>query len=327
MLDLPANVPISLIMKPPSGSTRAGRACGLFIVLLAAAVPMVAAGPPGGPQAGPAPAMPPCEAIAAFTKPSGDVTLAFPQPGRIARVLVKEGQLVEANQLLIRQDDSAEQVQVELLKSQAESNVHVMAAKAQLAQKAVDYEKFKDANKFGATPAMEVEHARLDVDIARLSLELAELTHDQDVLKYREYKARVVGRMRLESPIAGRVEKLVVREGETRDAQQPVIRIVNIDPLWVDVPVPLRQARALAAGGAARVEFYQDPNCRSDGNIVHVADVADAASDTLLVRVEIDNPALRKAGERVGVIFPPPPAGEGRPRSPATLPAHTKETH
>ena len=298
---------------------RPDRPCGLLIVLLAAAMPMAAAGPP----AGPAPALPPCDAI---TKPSGDVTLGFLQSGRIATVLVKEGQLVEANQLLMRQDDSAEQVQVKLLRIQGDSNVHVLAAEAQLEQKEMDYQKFKDANKYGATPAMEIEHARLDVDIARLSLDLAILTKQQDVLKYLEANAHVE-RMRLESPIAGRVEKLLAHEGESRDAQQPVIRIVKIDPLWVDVPVPLRQARTLAVAGPARVEFYQDPNCRCDGNIVHVADVADAASDTLLVRVQIANPELRKAGERVGVIFPPPPAGEVRPTSPAALPTNTKETN
>ena len=312
-------MPIRLTMTQPTASTmRGNRACSLVLLLLAATVPMsVSAGPTDTLEA----AAKPCDAI---TKPSGDVTLAFTQPGRIAKAFVKEGQFVEANQLLLQQDDKAEQVQLQFLKSQADSNVHVLAAKAQLDQKVVDFQREEEAFKRGAAPPMELDRARLDVDIARLSLELAVLTSLQDVLKYKEAKARV-DRMRLESPIAGRVERIAVQEGESRAAQQPVLRIVKIDPLWIDVQVPLKQGRRLAVGGAARVDFPQDPNAAADGRIVHIADVADPASDTLLARVEIPNPSLRKAGARVRVSFPPPPPGEGRP-TPATLPALTKET-
>ena len=49
--------------------------------------------------------------IGAITVPSADVTLSFIQPGRIAKVLVKKGDSVNGGQLLIKQDDAAEQAQ------------------------------------------------------------------------------------------------------------------------------------------------------------------------------------------------------------------------
>ena len=42
-----------------------------------------------------------------------------------------------------------------------------------------------------------------------------------------------------------------------------------------------------------------------NGRIINIATVADAASDTLRVRVEVANPLKRPAGERVAVAFTP----------------------
>jgi RND family efflux transporter MFP subunit len=268
---------------------RRGLAVLLFVV-----APLAAEVPGEAPRPG---------AVEGVTKPSEDVTLSFSRPGRVAKILVKEGQLVEAGQVLLQQDDAAEQVQLRQLKLQADSDVRVRAAQAQLDQKKVDCQKMEEAGKKGAAAVMEVEHAKLDVTIADLSLELARFEHDQDRLKYEEAKAQV-DRMRIESPIAGRVEKLSIQEGESKDAQQPVIRVVKIDPLWIDVPVPLKRARGLAVGEAAAVAFPDERSADAEGRIVHVPAVADAASGTLLVRVEAKNPSLRKAGEHVMVSFP-----------------------
>ena len=43
----------------------------------------------------------------AVTKPSKDVTLSFLGPGRIAKVLVKAGDVVSADDPLVKQDDAA----------------------------------------------------------------------------------------------------------------------------------------------------------------------------------------------------------------------------
>ena len=58
----------------------------------------------------------PNDSIEAITRPSKDPMLSFVRSGRIAQVMVKKGDVVQAGQLLVRQDDAAEQVQVEQLK-------------------------------------------------------------------------------------------------------------------------------------------------------------------------------------------------------------------
>ncbi|MGB2819737.1 MAG: efflux RND transporter periplasmic adaptor subunit [Phycisphaerae bacterium] len=255
--------------------------------------------------------------IEAFTKPSGDATLSFVRPGRVAKVLVKEGDEVKAGQELIRLDDEAELAQLEQLKAQAEDDTRVRAAEAQLAQRKVDLKQKEEAFDKGAVTKMEVEHAALEVTISDLSLELAQFQRKQDQRKYQEACIQH-SRMRLKSPIDGVVERPIpgpgsvmtqglVEAGESVDALEDVIRVVKIDPLWVDAPVPLGRARRLKRGGRAVVEFETDDVSRPllvDAGIAHIAAIADAASGTLTVRVEAPNPTGRPAGERVYVSFP-----------------------
>ncbi|HUS91617.1 MAG TPA: efflux RND transporter periplasmic adaptor subunit [Phycisphaerae bacterium] len=252
-------------------------------------------------------AAPAQERIEAITKPSGDVILAFVRPGRIAKVLVKEGDQVRAGQEMMRLDDEAEAAKLEQLKAEAEDQTRVLAAQAQLAQRKVDLKKMEQALEQGAATPMEVEHAKLDVTISELSLQLAEFQRKQAERAYKEAQIQL-DRMRLLSPIDGRVERVLVEPGESADALEKIAQVVKIDPLWIDVPVPLEPARRLKAGGPAEVEFGPDESGkpkRVGAKIIHTAAVADAASGTLTVRVEAPNPTGRPAGEHVYVSFPP----------------------
>ncbi len=240
--------------------------------------------------------------VGAITRPSEDVTLSFVRPGRIAEIQVKEGDVVKAGALVARQDDEAERAQLAQLKDQAEDTVRVRAAEAQLAQKKVEHGKLQEAYAKGAVSKWDVERARLDVLIGVLSLELAQFQHKQDGLKYEETRIQVE-RMKILSPIDGRVEKVLVKAGESADEKEDVIRIVKVDPLWIEAPAPIAIARTLKVGGAATVSYPDGAAPDAVGKIVHVGAVADAASDTLNVRVELPNPTGRMAGEHVMVRF------------------------
>ena len=247
--------------------------------------------------------------VRAITRPSVDTTLSFVQPGRIAHVSFKEGDIVKAGELLVRQDDAAEQVQLAQLKAQSDDTTQMRASEASLAQKRVDLEKLQKAAASNAATFLEVEHAKLDVTIAQLSLELAKFEHEQAGRKYEEQRIRV-DRMQLKSPIDGRIEKIDVEPGESANALADVIRVVQIDPLWIDAPVPLAGAKGLKSGMMARIQFVESDNTASmtQGRVIFVATVADAASDTLRVRIEVPNKTGRPAGEHVLVTF----AGEGQ---------------
>ena len=158
----------------------------------------------------------------------------------------------------------------------------------------------------GVATDLELDHARLDVTIAELSLLLTRFDQSQKQRKYREAKIQL-DRMRMVSPIDGRVERVLVEPGEATNALEKIIQVVKVDPLWVDVPVPTTLAKKLKPGkDNAIVEFPTDDRARPQqtvGSIIYKASVADSASATLTIRVEVANPSQRPAGERVYVSF------------------------
>lgn len=202
--------------------------------------------------------------VTAITNPSADVTLSFVQPGLISKVLIKEGDKVNAEQLLVQQD--------------------LEAAEASLAQKKVDLKRLEWAAGRGSATDLEVEHAKLDVKMAEIT----------------------VDRMCLKSPIAGTIDIIKVEVGEAINGLADVVRVVKTDPLWIDVPVPLAKGRTLKSGQIAEVNFPGSEKDVSQGKIIYISTVADAASSTLRVRIEVPNKLNRPAGEHVRIIFLPP---------------------
>jgi RND family efflux transporter MFP subunit len=239
--------------------------------------------------------------IEAISRPSKDVVLSFIQPGQVREVLVKDGDPVRAEQVLVRLDDEVEQAELATLKAQAEDVVRIDAARAQLDQSKVDLKVLRWAADRGASTELEVQHAVLEVLIKDLSLKVQEFNHKQDQRKYEEARLRVE-RMVLKSPLDGRAEQVFVEKGESIQALKEVILVVDVDPLWVDAAVPIEQARKLKLGQISLVKLSgQDA---VEAPITHIASVADAASSTLTVRVEVPNPKERPAGEHVWVSFP-----------------------
>jgi RND family efflux transporter MFP subunit len=245
------------------------------------------------------------EALQGITAPNADITLSFVVPGRISAVSVKEGSVVKKDQLLVRLYDEPERIQSQQLKMLSEDRTKILAAEAELAQKKVDLGKLEMARAKGAASDWEIEHMKLNVRIAELSLK-------SSILEQRQYRRRYdhaqsqLKLMRLVAPIAGLVEDVSVEAGESVGTLGPVIRLVQNDPLWIDIPVPMTQAAELKVGQNAWATFPGTVAAASpNGRIINIAAVGDAASDTLRVRIEVSNPLKRPAGERVAVAFSP----------------------
>jgi multidrug efflux pump subunit AcrA (membrane-fusion protein) len=155
------------------------------------------------------------------------------------------------------------------------------AAEASLAQKRIDLKRLEWAAERGSATELEVEHAKLEVKVLEI----------------------VIDDMTLHSPIIGTVDVVEFEVGEAVNGLEDVIRVVKTDPLWIDVPLPLEQGRNFEKGQMASVIFPGEEKPVT-AEIIYVSTVADAASSTLRVRVEVSNPRKRPAGEHVRVSFP-----------------------
>jgi multidrug efflux pump subunit AcrA (membrane-fusion protein) len=257
-----------------------------------------------------------------IARASEDITVSSTMPVRVSKVFVKDGDTVKPGQTLVQLDDKAERVQMEQLKAQAEDETHLEAAEAQLAQKKVDYKRIQNARAKNAATALELEHARLEVTISDLSLTLARFEHTQDKRKYLQAEAQV-DRLRLRVPTSEndlpgdtfKVFKVFVSRGESVDRLKEVIRVIKIDPLWIDVPVPeeIVGALKLKVAQKARVIFLKTKTLPTEGKIIYIADEIDAASGKQTIRVEVPNPSGIPAGKKVFVEFLPKARSTTRP--------------
>lgn len=248
------------------------------------------------------------ESIRAITRPSADVTLSFVQPGRVARIMQKDGDDIKAGEVLVQLDDTVEQIALAQIKAASMDTTQIEASQASLDQKKLDLTKLEKAAVLRAVTDLEVEHGRLDVLIADLALKMAIFEHEQAVRKFEETQKRV-DTMRMVSPINGIVEQVAIEAGESVNSLEEVMRIVQIDPLWIDASVTLPVAMSLKKGQAVQVVFLAPNPQTVNGRVTYVSAVADAGSGTLIARIEVPNKSRRPAGEHVRVICSSPEEG------------------
>ena len=233
-------------------------------------------------------------------------TLAFVQAGRIARVAVQAGDLVQAGQELVRLNDDTERMQLEELKADAANDIRLRAAEVQLEQAEADLARATAQFKRGILTAEEQQKAQLAVRVAKLAVELArtELVQARHRLAQAEVRYQ---QMRLLSPIAGRVERVFLGVGEAAAGLAPVVRVVKAgnDPLEAAVQVPVAAALRLKTGRTALVQI-EGADTLLRGKIARIASAVDTAANRLTVHVVVANPTHRPAGERIKVSFPQP---------------------
>ncbi|NNM87428.1 MAG: efflux RND transporter periplasmic adaptor subunit [Phycisphaerae bacterium] len=235
-----------------------------------------------------------------MAQPRRNVVLAFSRPGIVAIMPVRRGVAVPAGQLLAGLNTSRQTLRMRIARLTAESTLKVQAAEAQLRHDQVDLRQTQWAFTQKAATAFELQRAKLKVTIARLSLALAKLKHQNDQLEY-SLAQLAIRRRQIRAPFAGIVEIRYTHTGQSVNAFQKVLRLVQITAFKIDVPVPLSVAMKLRLGGPALVKFATGGT--ATGKIVDIARVADSASGTLLVRVQVANPSDLPAGQQVSVRF------------------------
>ncbi len=244
------------------------------------------------------------QATQGISKPSLDAVMTFGRPGRVAKIVVKEGDTVKAGQLLVQLDDREERAQVAIDESKAKDTTAIKAQEAVRDQKQINYKKMLWAAERGGASPFEVDAARVDSVVEEARLAITIMTHEQDVLKYEQTRA-VLEKCSLLAPFDGLVEEIFIKTGEGVDsnASTKVIRVVNIDPLWVEAWVPISLGRRVKTGQTAEILFSEDQQ-PTQAKVLFVGAVADAASETVMVRLTVPNPRHRLAGEQVSVQFP-----------------------
>lgn len=244
--------------------------------------------------------------IEAFTSARHDLDLGFTIGGKVIKVYVQPGERVEEGQVLLELLDEEGNALVKLYRLRATSDLKVKSAEEELKLARIEEEAIRKAYEKDAAKPIELDRAQIRTALADLAVALAKQEVEEAMFQLRQTMARH-DQYVLRAPMAGVVDALEIAEGETVEPLKPVLRLVVTDPLQVDAAVPTDQTLNLKAGGPAWVQCSLPGFGKAiQGRIVHLAFVADAASNTRLVRIEVPNPDRLPAGSHVTVSFSPP---------------------
>jgi RND family efflux transporter MFP subunit len=237
------------------------------------------------------------------TEPSIRSRVNFAAQGVVAEVMVKEGDIVKKGQPLIRLDDRADRHLLAALEMEGKSDLKINAATADLEQKRVELARKEKSLPEGGASALEVEEAKVNVLIREIQVEVERMTKRQKQLEADRQAVRVE-QMTLMAPFDGVVEKIDLKPGETPEVQRFALTLVDNTPVWVNVFLPTRVALKLKVGDELEVR-YKDIDEVVRGKVIMLSPVAEAASETRLVRLELPNEKELPSGLGVTVMADP----------------------
>lgn len=225
-------------------------------------------------------------------------------PGLLSEVLVDRGDIIKKGDVVARIESGAEQAAVSLAKARAENDASVRSSMAKLEFQRRKDERAKLLRKNDTVTVAVADEAETSARVAEQELEEAkvnlalaglEVARASEVLKQRTIR----------SPIDGVVVARALGPGEYAFDQAHLMTVSQIDPLSVEVYVPLSQFGKIRVGASAEV-YPEDPVGGRYAAIVTVVDqVFDAASGTIGVRLELPNPNYSlPAGLKCRVRFP-----------------------
>ncbi len=245
--------------------------------------------------------------VKGITEPQKDVFLSFTVSGKVDFLSAHEGDFIRKGEVIATLENLPEQIHLTQLKMQAANTAEIEASELELRQKEFDLSRMSKAHLEGAASDSELDNARLAVKIAQLRYKLTKHENEVTKLRYEELAAELE-RRKLISPVDGVVEIMEIDSGETVEALRPVVRVVVLDQLWVDLMVPLKLLPEIKKMAAIPVKFPTyggavKPDV-APGHIVYIAALADAASETVKIRIGVENPRKWPIGTTVTVELP-----------------------
>jgi|TARA_B110000908_G_scaffold45704_1_gene55695 RND family efflux transporter MFP subunit len=225
-----------------------------------------------------------------------DLELSFATPGVITETLVREGQIVQAGDVLMRLDQQIEWIEVDRRRTVWESHAELNAANARaelsVEQLAAGQKVYDIARGISRE---DLQNRKLAADLAHS--ELARLETQKAIEEFDFLTAQEsLKRRTLTSSAIGIVSKIVRRTGESAQANDPVLELCDISALFFVANLPVKQAETIVQGQAVTLH-NTGRGIDFAGEVSFVSPVVDSASGLRRVKIQvIDPPAWLSPG-------------------------------
>jgi len=228
------------------------------------------------------------------------------EAGVLTNIKAREGQPVEAGELLAQIDDTKSKMEqrvamskLAVAKEKAQDDINVRYATAETAVAEAEYQVNMEANRKVPNSVTQVElnklllqwkKSSLSIDKAKLDLRVA--GHEANVAQTEvDATAENIDRRKIESPLSGVVVEMHHHLGEWVQPGDQVFHVVRMDRLWVEGYIDASKFNRSEIQGrpvTVKVELARGQTESFDGKVVFVKPLTEAGG-TYLVRAEVAN--------------------------------------
>ena len=226
-----------------------------------------------------------------FTEPFLRVDVSVDEPGVIAKINVKPGELVRKGDALFSLDTSVLEANLAMARQKASAEGAIQAAQAEVSHRQQRMAPIRQLWQRGQASQRELDDARLELEIAKARLKLAEEEIKLSSLECRRIEAQIA-RREVKSPFQAVVSDVHREVGESFIVTDPrILTIVQLDKLKVRFGLLPTEATDYRVGQKVKL-IWPDSKVsgkRTSGTIDRIAPIIDAKSGTVEVVVVIDN--------------------------------------
>ena len=201
---------------------------------------------------------------------------------------VERGDLVAKDQILVTLDSEVERAAVASARARADSDAELRAGEVNVAFAERREERVQSLFQEDAISTDQFDEVETETLLARLQLDRAEEVTRLAQLELQRAE-ETLKRHTIRSPIDGVVVQRYLSPGESVRFQ-PMLRLAQIDPLRVEVIVPVSAFGKIEVGQKAIVQPEEPMVGNYDAEVMIVDRVADAASGTFRVALSLPNP-------------------------------------
>ena len=213
------------------------------------------------------------------------VAIATKYAGRVAEILVKEGDFVERGAVIARMDTAELLAEIAAAKARARQALQgIGQAKAQLLMRQaelklanVELQRAQTLRERDYTSASTVDQRQAQRDVAAATVTAAqaaigdaEAAQDAAEASVAQLQA-VLNDMTLVAPTAGRVEYKLVQAGEVLSAGAPVVSLLDLTDVYMTIFLPTSDAGRVGIGSEGRIVLDAAPAYVVPANVSFVA--------------------------------------------------------
>jgi len=237
------------------------------------------------------------QTVESFTEPYRKVDVVPAETGILRSLNVREGDKVEKDQRLGALDCEVQEIALQIASHNMQARAQLDLALTERNLRQSRLEKLQELRGSGHATQDEVDRSAAELAVAEATVQSAIEKQKVDELEYRRIAAMIERRI-LKSPIDGVVTRVHKEEADYVGASgNPVLTIMQLDPLRITFSVPTAQGQSLRVGQAVALTLPESEQ-NGVGKVEFVSPITDAESATVRVKVLLDNP---KGKYRCGV--------------------------